>query len=112
MSQRSFETARNSDDVSLVKQELHDPLCGRTSVKQGEVQLQTKTGDCSVYLPAVLVNEKSQTAEAEKAVLSEKPDAPTALQRLYLDDDNAVLLLVKRLLERQGHKVTCFAEPR
>ena len=66
----------------------------------------------SVYLPAVLVDDKSQTAEAENAVAQEKPDAPAALQILYLDDDNAVLLLVKRLLERQGHKVTCFAEPR
>ena len=60
----------------------------------------------------MLVDDKSQTAEAEKAVLSEKLDAPTALQRLYLDDDNAELLLVKRLLERRGHKVTRFAEPR
>ena len=66
----------------------------------------------SVYLPAVLVDDKSQTAEAENAVAQEKPDAPAALQILYLDDDNAVLLLVKRLFERQGHKVTCFAEPR
>ena len=27
-------------------------------------------------------------------------------------DDNTVLLLLKRLLERKGHKFTCFAEPR
>jgi CheY-like chemotaxis protein len=66
----------------------------------------------SVYLPAVLVDEISQTAEAEKAVVPEKPDAAASLQILYLDDDNTVLLLLKRLLERQGHKVTCFAEPR
>ncbi|RLS74167.1 MAG: PAS domain S-box protein [Planctomycetota bacterium] len=66
----------------------------------------------SVYLPAVLVDDRSQTAEAEKAVVPEKPDAAASLQILYLDDDNTVLLLLKRLLERQGHKVTCFAEPR
>ena len=66
----------------------------------------------SVYLPAVLVEDKSPSGEVEKPVLPEKPDAPAALQILYLDDDNTVLLLVKRLLERQGHKVTCFAEPR
>ena len=38
------------DDVNLVTQELDDHLCGRTSVKQGEVRLQTKTGGYRWFL--------------------------------------------------------------
>jgi two-component system cell cycle sensor histidine kinase/response regulator CckA len=41
-------------------------------------------------------------------------DAPPADQRhiLYLADDDTLVFLVRRLLERRGHKVTAFTEQR
>jgi CheY-like chemotaxis protein len=30
---------------------------------------------------------------------------------LYIDDEESLTLLVKRLLERRGHSVTCFVDP-
>ncbi len=66
----------------------------------------------TIYLPAVLVEDKTSAAASELEPAAEKSGAETVLSILYLDDDNSVLLLVKRLLERQGHKVTCFVDPR
>jgi two-component system cell cycle sensor histidine kinase/response regulator CckA len=80
----------------------------------GVITVESRPGDgtaFSVYFPTVPAEEESQSAETEKAAIPDKADAPVALEILYLDDDNTVLLLVKRLLERQGHRVTCFAEP-
>ncbi len=66
----------------------------------------------SVYFPAVLPEEKLEPANARKGAVPEKPEGGSDTHILYLDDDNTVLLLVKRLLERQGYKVTCFVDPR
>jgi CheY-like chemotaxis protein len=66
----------------------------------------------TIYFSAVSVDDKTSTTEPCTVPPREKTGDETALNILYLDDDNSVLLLVKRLLERQGHKVTCFVDPR
>lgn len=65
----------------------------------------------TIYFPAVPVEDKTNDAESRTAQ-KEKTATESVLSILYLDDDNSVLLLVKRLLERQGHKVSCFVDPR
>ena len=41
-------------------------------------------------------------------------ETPSALARhiLYLDDDDTLVFLVRRLLERRGHRVTAFTDQR
>ena len=66
----------------------------------------------TIYLPAVFEENKTPVAECGTKQTPEKSCDDPALSILYLDDDSSVLLLVKRLLERQGHKVTSFVDPR
>ncbi|MFO1002457.1 MAG: PAS domain-containing protein [Planctomycetaceae bacterium] len=81
----------------------------------GVITVESRSGHgavFSIYFPAVLVEEKKTATDSGSSPASEKPVADPTLSILYLDDDNSVLLLVKRLLERQGHMVTCFVDPR
>ena len=66
----------------------------------------------TIYFPAALEDDKTPVADSGTSPSAEKLSPDSALNVLYLDDDSSVLLLVKRLLERQGHKVTCFVDPR
>ena len=43
--------------------------------------------------------------------MAEDPSS-TARHILYLDDDDTLVFLVRRLLERRGHKVTAFTDQR
>lgn len=51
------------------------------------------------------------SVQQEKSAMAE---APSALARhiLYLDDDDTLVFLVRRLLERRGHRVTAFTDQR
>ncbi|MCU0762361.1 MAG: response regulator [Hydrogenophaga sp.] len=51
------------------------------------------------------------TAQPEQSAMAEDPSS-TARHILYLDDDDTLVFLVRRLLERRGHKVTAFTDQR
>ncbi len=47
--------------------------------------------------------------QQEKSAMAETPSA-SARHILYLDDDDTLVFLVRRLLERRGHRVTAFTD--
>lgn len=64
----------------------------------------------SIYFP-VTSSSESTDMQMIASVSPQHPLPATTSHVLYLDDDNAVLILVKRLLERRGYRVSCFSEP-
>ncbi len=82
---------------------------------EGVITVESRPGHGAVftiYFPAVFTEDKTKSVPAVIGDTLTKSGPDAVLHVLYLDDDNSVLLLVKRLLERQGHKVTCFDDPR
>ncbi|MDR7150715.1 PAS domain S-box-containing protein [Hydrogenophaga palleronii] len=51
------------------------------------------------------------SVQQEKSAMAETPSA-LARHILYLDDDDTLVFLVRRLLERRGHRVTAFTDQR
>jgi len=51
------------------------------------------------------------SVQQEISAMAEDPSAP-ARHILYLDDDDTLVFLVRRLLERRGHRVTAFTDQR
>ncbi len=76
--------------------------------------LPTRPEDCALALAGTMEGTVTPTAEptAQPQEQQEMADIPSATQRhiLYLDDDDTLVFLVRRLLERRGYKVTAFTE--
>ncbi|HEX5739102.1 MAG TPA: ATP-binding protein [Hydrogenophaga sp.] len=58
-----------------------------------------------------LVTPNPSSVQQEKSAMAEDPSA-LARHILYLDDDDTLVFLVRRLLERRGHRVTAFTDQR
>ncbi len=81
---------------------------GIMSAHNGAILVRSEPGKGStfeLYFPAT-------EASVENGTVSSPPAAGVGRgQRiLYIDDDQALLYLFKRLLERRGYEVTCFAD--
>jgi CheY-like chemotaxis protein len=79
---------------------------------RGEIVVKSQPGEgttFSIFLPAMSSSEATATLSATP-VLQPPDRTGSAYHVLYLDDDNAVLILVKRLLERRGYRVSCFSD--
>jgi CheY-like chemotaxis protein len=77
---------------------------------QGAISVNSQPGGGTtfhLYFPAV--NAAAQTAAQEKAPAA--PRRGRGQHVLYLDDDEALVLLVTRTLERSGYRVTAYTEP-
>jgi len=68
-----------------------------------------------IYLPAFLKDAaKNGVPVGENSVgeLAAKPELGEDRHLLYIDDDEALVFVVKRLLERRGIRVSGFTDPR
>ncbi|MGI9216176.1 MAG: hybrid sensor histidine kinase/response regulator [Hydrogenophaga sp.] len=76
--------------------------------------LLTRPEDNATALAGTMAGTVTPTAEptAQHQEQPEMAETPSATQRhiLYLDDDDTLVFLVRRLLERRGYKVTAFTE--
>ncbi len=90
---------------------------GIVQAHHGAITVASASGKGStftVYLPASGETQAGADASAGDAVppLPEVRDARGELHLLYIDDDDSLVLLVKRLLERQGYRVSGYADQR
>ncbi len=67
------------------------------------------TDPAAVTMPGSVTPEARTASSQEITPMSEATAAP-ARHILYLDDDDTLVFLVRRLLERRGYKVTAFTE--
>ncbi len=76
--------------------------------------LPTRPEDSALALAGTMAGTVTPMAEptAQNQEQQEMAEIPSATQRhiLYLDDDDTLVFLVRRLLERRGYKVTAFTE--
>jgi CheY-like chemotaxis protein len=79
--------------------------------------LEDEGAEFSIYLPALSSSEAGFATADGPTVTGRHPSVGASITSekqepryiLYLDDDTAVLILVKRLLERRGYRVSCFS---
>jgi len=80
----------------------------------GEIVVESHAGIGTVFhifLPPSGVAEPAAVAPPPKTLEAAPDTAPaTASRILYLDDEESMVFLVKRLLERRGHQVTGFTD--
>jgi len=82
----------------------------------GTVQLQSETGAGSTF--TLLFPVPDTQAETAEVAAASATTAPTSVlpglgrRVMYVDDDDALVLLVKRLLTRKGYTVVTFTDPK
>ncbi len=80
---------------------------------QGNVQVQSCTGKGSVFTLHFPVADAALRLPAVPLALPEEPAVLGGGQRvMYVDDDEALVFLVKRLLSRKGFNVITFTDPK
>ena len=82
---------------------------------QAVIQVQSKPGEGStfrLYFPEATAADASIPVAAQHAVSQQATDAPGSPANgehiLYVDDDESIVFLMKRLLERKGFRVSGF----
>ena len=84
---------------------------GIVSAHGGVIRVQTAPGQGSrfeVYLPRSAATSPA-TERAQPSALAHRGHGERVL---YIDDDDVMLVMVERLLERLGYAVTCSSDPR
>ena len=90
---------------------------GIAAEHQAVIQVQSKFGEGTtfrVYFPEATSADSSIPAEGQHAVSKHETDAP-GLQAdgehvLYVDDDESIVFLMKRMLERKGFRVSGYTK--
>jgi PAS domain S-box-containing protein len=90
---------------------------GIMQAHQGSVQVSSHIGKGSQFLltfDALVPVNKAQSAPIFDSPVSEHPTIAhgQGQEVVYVDDDDALVFLVKRVLTRRGYKVTTFSDPR
>lgn len=90
-------------------------VLGIAAGHQAVIQVQSKPGEGStfrIYFPQATAADASIPVEAQHAVSTPATDAPELQANgehvLYVDDDESIVFLMKRLLERKGFRVSGF----
>ncbi len=84
---------------------------GIVQVHQASIEVESRPGEGStfrVYFPALEAGHEKHTA----STLQGTPVQGMGKHVLYLDDEEAIIFLMKRLLERKGYRVSGYTEPR
>jgi PAS domain S-box-containing protein len=86
---------------------------GIVRAHEGAVMVESAPGKgttFTTYLPAAVAPMPAPVPLASTASSAQMPDQSKHI--LYLDDDEALVFLVKRLLERRGYRVSAFSNQR
>jgi CheY-like chemotaxis protein len=84
---------------------------GIVKAHEASIEVESALGKGSafrIYFPAAEVSVTEITASAPDAA----PDHVKGKHVLYVDDEEAIVFLMKRLLERQGYRVSGYTDPR
>ncbi|MCX7142704.1 MAG: response regulator, partial [Proteobacteria bacterium] len=79
---------------------------------QGSIEVESRPGEgsaFSVYFPAIEV--PAQAVAIAGAPPEAAPIQGSGKHILYVDDEEGLVYLIKRLLERQGYRVSGFTDP-
>ena len=82
---------------------------GIVSAHGGVIRVQTAPGQGSTF--------EIHLPRSDATAAGERPQPPAIMHRghgervLYIDDDDVVVVMVERLLERLGYRVTCLHDP-
>ena len=77
---------------------------------QASIEVESSPGEGStfrIYFPAI----DALVAEVPASTADTAPADGRGLHVLYVDDEQAIVFLMKRLLERQGYRVSGFTQP-
>ncbi|MBI3376548.1 MAG: PAS domain S-box protein [Betaproteobacteria bacterium] len=78
---------------------------------EGSIEVESVPGEGAafhVYFPAAAAPASAEIAHAPVAATPQAQGKHV----LYVDDDEAIVFLTKRMLERQGYRVSAFTDPR
>jgi CheY-like chemotaxis protein len=81
----------------------------------GVISVESQPGDGATFtilFPAADESVEHEPPSSAEVKVAELPSAARAKRVLYLDDDEALALLVTRMLERRGYKVSAFTDQR
>ena len=104
-----FTTKPVDEGTGLGLAVVHGIVQGHEGVIVAESQ-PGKGASFAVYLP-VAVDQAAEPAPESEAAAAPAPLSLNGGQHiLYLDDDESLLFLLKRLLERRGYRVSCYLD--
>ncbi len=87
---------------------------GIVKAHEASIEVESTPGEGSafhIYFPAVDASVAAATATAPAPAPAPAPANVQGKHILYIDDEEAIVFLMQRLLERQGYRVSTFTSP-
>jgi PAS domain S-box-containing protein len=106
-----FTTKPVNEGTGLGLSVVHGIVLGH----DGAIEVESEPGKGTtfiLYLPTTNSTVTATVGNIKSVAASSSPIREKGLHVLYLDDDEALVFLVKRLLERQGYRVSTFTNQR
>ena len=105
-----FTTKSTGEGTGLGLSVVH----GIVQTHKGAIRVQSEPGQgttFTIYLPAAQVGQGLAPVDGDPEPVNDRADVGAGRHILYIDDDESLAFLVRRLLTRRGFKVECQTDP-